>query len=237
MADPVIKQYGYVNSDEIIEFMKGVNPAFTVTDINPIFINASFKYMQSKMDEQLNIEVPIADTKLLLDGSGFNFVYSELIPILSVTSVNIVQPDGTKIPLITTGTNRNVWWDNVTGRIWMDELSYSDMELALDGTPLMFDEDDPKFFPKWPDCIELTGKFGTISNDLVKLIQLLLMLKNYTMVNPSVYHPDVIEERIGKYMYKMSPLAGKDGRLGIDQYIDKLFKQVFTGSELGMESI
>ncbi len=235
MPTPV--QYGYVTDAEIVTFMKNINSAFELASVNSIFANASFEFMKSKMDEQFNLSTPSTDTTQLLDGTGFEFVYSGLLPIISITSIKVIAPDGVKTAFITTGTTRNIWWDAITGRIWVRPF-IEDTERSMDGDLLMFDPDDIDNFSKRPESIEVIGKFGSTSTDLVKLIQLLMILKNYTMVDPMKYHPEAIEESIGKYRYRLPSLStSSTGKLGLDQYIDKLFAQAFTVSNLGMESI
>lgn len=235
MPSPV--QYGYVTDAEIVTFMKNINSTFETVNVNQIFANASFEFMKSSMNEQFNLSAPITDSTQLLDGTGFEFVYSNLLPILSITSIKVIAPDGVKTSFVTAGTTRNIWWDTITGRIWVNSLA-DGAERSLDGDMLMFDPDDVDNFSKRPDSIEVIGKFGNTSTDLVKLIQLLMILKNYTMVDPMKYHPEAIEESIGKYRYRLPSLStNSTGKLGLDQYIDKLMAQAFTVNNVGMESI
>jgi len=206
---------GYVTTDEIVEFMEVINPNFLDTDIMDLTVNAMYELINRRIDGAYAEE----EATLYQDGRGDRFLFSPQIPIVELESVTIIHEDETETDFVLSGTDRNIWWDNNTGAIW----TYRE-----DDVPIEYNGDYTKF-PDRFNSVRLVGTFGTVPNDLVKQLQLMLILKQYSLLQPSVYVSDVISEKIGRYEYKLanaSNVLPENQRKGIDGWIHFLFSQI-----------
>lgn len=224
MAEPD----SYVNDSEITAFMQLINPSFTSGMINDIIVEGTYEHLNSLMD---GVEEQAADT-LLVDGTGDRYVYASKIPIVSLSEIAVIGTDNTESAYILGGPSKNIWWDCTTGRIWTwtTEEYYEDkIEYGYIIEP----------FPNRPKCVRIKGVFGTAPTDLVKHIQLLLILKQYSLLQPGTYPTDIMEERIGKYQYRFysGTVVEKNQRRGIDGYINWLMESLPRANAIALESI
>lgn len=215
---------GYVSEAEIIAFMQMTNPAFAVGNINELVVNSMYEYINGRMGQPATV----TQENMLLDGDGNDFVYVNKIPIVSITRIASIDTDGTETPFTLMGANRNAWWDSRTGRIW---ISYAD-ETG--------EEEELALFGSYPKSVRVEGTFGQVATDLVKQIQLLLILKQYSILQPRTYATDIVEEKIGRYSYKLasaSNLAVENQRKGLDGWIAFLMAQIPNDNLMVLESI
>lgn len=215
---------GYVSSTEIVDFMKMINPSFALGDINELIVNSMYEFLNVKMGAPATVTQEVQ----LLDGNGNSYVYVNKLPIVSIRRIALVDTDGSETALVLQGTGKNVWWDDQTGRIW---ISYVDE----DGV-----DDVAAVFGNYPNSVRVEGKFGAVSTNLAKQIQLLLILKQYALMQPKNYATDMIEEKIGRYSYKLagaSNLEMNNQRKGIDGWIAYLLEQLPNDNFMGLETI
>lgn len=216
---------GYVTEDEIVAFMEMINEDFTISDINEMVVNAMYQVINSKMDTVYAEQT----VSLLLDGRGERFIFSTRIPMANITRIATVNLDGSETPFIINGTGKNVWWDENTGYIWTDRENEG-IEFNGDSSP----------FPDRPVSVRLNATFGVVATDIVKQLQLMLILKQYSLMQPSVYASDIISEKIGRYEYKLanaSNVEPSNQRKGVDGWISFLFECLPSEDSFAMESI
>lgn len=216
---------GYVTEQEIVDFMELINEDFTVNDISEVVVNAMYQVINSKMDTVYD-EVT---KSIYVDGTGDRFIFCPQIPMKNITKIAIVELNGEEVGFIINGLNRNIWWDENTGKVWTDR-EYFGIEYNGDRAP----------FPNRPVSVRIDGTFGTVSTELVKQLQLMLILKQYSLMQPSVYASDIISEKIGRYEYKLvnaSNVEPSNQRKGVDGWIAFLFECLPSEDTLGMESI
>lgn len=219
---------GYVTAQEIVDFMTMINPLFVQADINELLVNAMYDFINAKVGENYEVE----ELTMYLDGTGDIFVYSEKMPIVNVKRIAVVGTDGVLSDLKILGADRNVWWDDRTGRIWREVV---EGDITLDE-----DDEDTLKFPDRPDCVMVEGSFGSVVTSLVKQIQLLMILKNYALMKPSDYATDIVEEKIGRYAYKLSSasnLTPENQRKGLDGWLAYLMEQLPKINSMALESI
>ena len=203
----------YVTNDEIVEFMQGINPDFNENDIDATIVGGMYDFINKKIGTEYGVE----DRTYLVDGNGDYLVWSLYLPIVYLNSVTIIKENEERVDLDLHGEDRNCWYDADTGFI----------KSSLK-------------FPLRPDSVELRGKFGEIPSDLVKLLQLLLIYKTYTITQPSKYHGDLVEEKIGRYSYKLSDTgtySEDNQRKGLDGYIAYLFDALGRMNNMAFEAI
>lgn len=215
---------GYVTESEIIAFMKMIKPSFVAGEINELIVNSMYEWLNGKMGQPATVTQEI----MLLDGNGDSFVYVNKVPIVEIHRIAMVGTDGVETPLILMGTTKNVWWDCQTGRIWISYLDEEGLELTTTK------------FGDYPDSVRVEGKFGQVSTNLLKQIQLLLILKQYSLMQPKNYATDIIEEKIGRYSYKLagaSNLEAANQRKGLDGWIAYLLEQLPNDNSMCLETI
>jgi hypothetical protein len=207
---------GYVTPAEIVDFMRLINPEFEETDINDILVNSTFHTVNSIVD----VEFEETTENRIVSGTKDDFFFSDIVPILNVTKVVSISPNGVENEFTISGDGRNLFWDRQTGffQIYNKTIPVYDL----------------------PQSIRIEGTFGTIATDLVKQIQLLMILKQYSIVQPDVYKTDIISEKIGRYEYKLanaSNVAPENQRKGLDGMINFLIDQLPQINRLTIESV
>ncbi len=217
---------GYVTAQEIVDFMELINPEFLATDINDMIVNSTYEII----NKQIGGEYEIQDLTLYQDGRGTKEIFCPQIPMVAVTNIATVALDGTETAFTINGKDRNIWWDASTGKIWV-ESNNAVIEKNGSGQP----------FPDYPNSVKIEGRFGEIATDLVKVLQLMMILKQYSLLQPALYASDIISEKIGRYEYKLanaSNVAPENQRKGLDGYIEWLFKQLPNQeNNMGLEAI
>jgi len=218
---------GYVTTQEIVDFIELINPEFLSTDINDMIVNSTYEII----NKQIGGEYEEQELILHQDGRGTKEIFCPQIPIVNVTNIAIVALSGEETPFIINGEDRNIWWDANTGLIWMRPTEETNVEI----------NNAINLFPDRPNSVKIAGTFGEIATDLVKVLQLMMILKQYSLLQPSLYASDIISEKIGRYEYKLanaSNVAPDNQRKGLDGYIEWLFKQLPNQeNNMGLEVI
>lgn len=219
----------YLTEQEILDFFQSMNSEFVAADINTMFESTAYDVIKGKVD----CEYGEVTKSFLVDGIGTQTIWSLYVPIVAITEIAIIYSNEEETLLTLSGEDRNVWWDVDTGIITTDSRTYVDeieVNIAIEGYK----------FPDRANTVRITGTFGETASELVKLLQLLLMLKSYTITQPSKYIIDLVEEKIGRYTYKLSnsgAFTAENQRKGLDGYIDWLFKQIHNVTTLAMETM
>jgi len=217
---------GYVTEGEIVTFMQMINEDFELVDINELIVNAMYELINNRMDTVYE-EV---EQSLLIDGRGERFIFCSKIPIVKITGISTIALTGIETSFIINGQDRNIWWDTSTGKIWTDR----------DDEELIEVNSETLSFPDRAVSVRVNGTFGTTGTELVKQLQLMLILKQYSLMQPSAYASDIISEKIGRYEYKLanaSNVAPGNQRKGIDGWISFLFEQLPSEDTMGLESV
>ena len=216
----------FATKEEMVEILQEINSSITVADIPDMLVGSTADFIRSQLD--FYVRTDVEDT-LYIDGNGENIVFSRFIPIVSLTSITIIdEVQGTEMALTLTGDDKNVIWDGITG--YIEYLNRNDV----------LDEDEILTFPDKPDSVKLVGYFGEYPSSLVKYLQTLLVLKHFTIFNRKLYPMDLVEEKIGRYSYKVATTSSMEPinqKKGIDGYIEWLLNTLKVDSGLGMESI
>lgn len=218
----------YATKAEIVSELSNINEDITQADISDLMLNSSTDYINNRMKREFVVDEE--DVTMLLDGNGENIVFTERIPIVSLTSVTLIKRDESEVELTLTGSDRNVWWDEQTG--YLEYRPTNECAIFLDG------DEYTQTYPDRPDSIRVVGRFGEVSTDLIKYIQILLVLKKLSLMDPENYSLDLVEEKIGRYEYRKGNITGVAypySRKGVDAYIEWLFESF--GSNVCMESI
>ena len=153
-----------------------------------------------------------------------------------MNKIVVINKDETEIELTFEGLDRQVWFDEVTGKIEIIR-KFEDIELGLSGSTTILGE--LGVFPEGVRNIRLEGLFGTDATAIVKLLQLFIMAKQSALIDPQGYRAlDLVAETIGKYSYELS---GKSTtrlqRKSIDEYIDFLFTCLPKENSMGLEAV
>jgi hypothetical protein len=207
---------GYVSKAEVVAFLKFFNKNVSSSDITDTSIGASRDIINKRTDTYWGIY----EGDLCVDGRGEKHFYAPILPIIYVGDLryrnNKCNNDETA--LVPNGSLKNVWWDKDTGRF----------------------EQCPNVFPEIINGITLCGKFGEEAPELIKQIQLLLILKEKSITEPATYKTDLLEEKIGRYHFKVgvpSNQAEVNQKKGIDGYIEWMFSMVDTTEKMDLECI
>jgi len=236
----------YVSDAEIEEFFRALtgNPAWVVTDI-PLLIRGdistvgtSFDYIKQCID-YVFCDPTLGAVTFLVNGEDSPTIFSPVAPITSLTEVTIIAADGTEETLELTGSNRQVFWDTSTGKITLIrngdlESRVLNIEVSLMGYQ--------KIFPNGCENIRLVGEFGIDVPPLIKLIQLLVMLKQLQLSNPDGWlkYGNITQEKIGRYEYRLGAInsAGAWGGVkSLDFYIQDAISKLPMINTQGYEAI
>jgi len=220
----------YVTKAEVVTFLSDIYSAIAEADISDLMLNQSWSIIENRTE--LEWDINEAASTIRLNGTGENhiFVPPAYLPITSLTSIIMYKSDETTTTLTLSGDERQVWWDPDTGRIEMVE---PDSSLTI-----FLDEDDVyvvNTFVYGVNNIYVTGIFGSTVPDMVKFLQMLLILKAFTIKDPSHFKVDLMAEKMGKYEYKMgvpSSQAEKNQYKGLDGYIEFLFGIISSQMDL-----
>lgn len=162
-----------------------------------------------------------------IDGMGHNTVFSPRIPIVTLTSVVVINKDTTETTYDIAGTDRQLWYDEETGRIEIIRWG-GDPAIVVSSPSTYFS------FPKGVRNVKITGTFGEEADDTVKLTQTLLFFKLLSMMNPKEYATNMVMEKIGNYQYKLG-----DGVkfTSFDECLNSLVEDLTGAEGLGLEEI
>jgi len=208
----------FLTDDQITEFFRLIKSSFVIGDI-PTFVRAG-AYEEITQRTETDWVADTEDATIYLDGRGDKFLYvpEEYLPILSMTSLTIINHELTETSVICDQTDdeRQVAYDPYTGKIEVIE-PLSGIEYGLDS--------DYGFFPAGVRNIRVVGKFGqSTPANILSLLQLMLMLRYMSRLQPKDYAGgDMRSERIGKYAYELFGVGSESKRLTMDDMINHLF--------------
>jgi len=167
-------------------------------------------------------EITSSPTTLYLDGKGFTEIVCTLVPITSLTSISIIAIDGTETALVLTGINKNCVYDPDTGIIRRTYTNNEEFQMDSD--------DRGAIFPEGIGNVKIVGTFGGVrsSTNILKMLQIMLVIQLLGKKMPSIVTSDIFMEKIGEYEYRMSDklysVENKDNkRLTLEGYINYLF--------------
>ena len=214
----------FVTKAEVVLQLKIANPSIVEADISDNLLASTAELLSSKIGDTFIADT--VDTTMLVDGNDNSYIFTNRVPIASLTSVKIISSNATeKEELIISGVNSQVWVDYSKGKI--EFIRSRDIEDGEE-SPIMY-------FPLRPSSVEIIGKFGSASTDLVKYTQILLILQALSVLNPSVYKTDLISEEIGKYKWVSSSTLKKGATL--KDYIDECMTAINATGRIDVEGI
>jgi len=211
----------YETRANILTFLQKVKSDLVLADITDTVYNASTEMINNKTDTYW--EIFAGD--LYINGEGTDRFFSPVVPIVTLTNVQLIFRDGTTEDLITSGVDKQVWFNDETGEIArIDKYGMDDITRDPDPGPR---------FPEGLKNIKITGTFGRDASNhdslnILKLLQTLLVMKIMNFQFPSDFRQvDLIQERIGEYEYRIGDMqtskVGKNQKMTLEGYIDYLF--------------
>ncbi len=237
----------YVSDDEINEFFQDAtgDPLWDVTvDMSTLIRGvvgvsegSAFSYIKECIN-QIFCDPALGPLTFLVNGQGDPTIFAPVAPIDDLTEVTIIAADGTEETLELTGTNRQVFWDPNTGKITLIRngeglAAFYDIEVSGNGQ---------KIFPQGCENVRLIGNFGADVPSILKLAELLVMLKHEQLSNPGGYLKigNIMSEKIGRYEYKLGAInsTGAWGQSkSLDYYIQDILDKVSKLNSMGLEAI
>jgi len=219
----------YASKAEVLTFLQKMNPSAVLADIEDMQLYSTKEMIDERTNSQWTVDTE--DKTVYVDGNDLDTIFSNISPITSLTSVKIIKQDLTEEVLDFSGSDRNAYYDLETGMIQYVRPDSTRIEVT--GGDFFYNFG--LYFPYGVRNVEITGKFGRETPYLIKMIQIFEIAKQMTIFQPSKYKADVLEEKIGRYTYKMG-LHSK-GHKGIDAYIDYLYSCLPKDDQLGIEAI
>ena len=215
----------YVTNAEIIEFMQLVVSDFEESDINNMIVQSTGEEINRYLNEIFYEDYDVNEGSdgyevevLYIDGVGVDVFYTPKSPIIELNKIEIIKEDDTTVELKTIGQGKNAWVDNSTGRIKVD---YTVDDFFLDGDENITDAKDRV------RSMKVTGKFGEVPTNLIKYLQLLMILKQYALTNPKKYSVEMQQEKIGRYQYRLytnpSSVSPTSERVTLDGRIRQIY--------------
>lgn len=198
----------FLNDGDITEFFNKVKPGFVLSEIPDYVRNSAYQEILLRTDRKWEVR----NATQLLNGRGDKWIFSRIVPIVSVSSMKIIKKDLEEIELVVDQTDdeRQVRFDKKTGAI--------ELIRGISG----IETDSITKFPKGLENVELIGIFGPSSNeevnDILRLLQLLIMLRNMSSLDPTNYKTGIVQEKISRYSYKLSETGHKSVNEMIEDY-------------------
>jgi hypothetical protein len=236
----------YVTDAEIEEFFRGAteDPTWVVTNI-PLLIRgdatvagSSFDYITQCLN-YIFCDPTLGPVTYLVNGEDHPTIFSPIAPITTLSEVTIIAADGTEETLTLTGANREVFWDHSTGKITLVRNGDRLIDIVSADVTCLGGQ---KIFPNGCENIRLVGEFGIDVPPLLKLAQLLVMLKQMQLSDPGGYGKigNITEEKIGRYEYKLGAINSTGAWGGVksmDYYIQDILSKVPQINTQGYEAI
>lgn len=210
-----LKTVDYLSDDEIVEFFSMINPGFCLENLPNYLRNSAAEIIACKT----NTTWEKSNAVLYVDGTRENCISSPRVPIVSLSDISIIRKDESLLPLVLSGEDRQVEWACDTGVISLIKSVADDIETITD-------IDDWKSIGRFPvglNNIKLTGVFGNLPLDLLKLLQLMLIGKSLQLLDSNTYGFNKISEKIGRYEYKLGAISKNSSVMSFDDYIGFLF--------------
>ncbi len=209
----------YASKATILELGQKLKPDLVLADISDMFLNSATQIIEVKTGKTWDSPLtPI----LYIDGRGEPFVFSPITPIRTLTEVAIIAPDTTEELLDVSGSDREVWFNDITGEIKRIS-SFEDIARPYSGA----------CFPEGIKNIRITGTFGKVSTELpiLELLQTLLVFQMLALIFPKEFRlTDLTGEKIGEYSYTLAAMEYSvnpdNQRKTLDGYIAWLFTQL-----------
>jgi hypothetical protein len=209
----------YATRVEIEAFASKMNPDFLSADLTDKEILAAQEIINERSDTVWNL---FSGSKYV-DGTGNPYIFSPIVPIVTLTSVKIIAIDTTETSLIVSGSTREIIADFETGMI-----------KRVQGIGVEYGEENEigPYFPLGVQNIKLTGTFGQngASANTLNLLQTLLCILTLSKKFSGKYNSDLVMERIGEYEYRTDPMQysknPKNQKMTLEGYIDYLFESL-----------
>jgi hypothetical protein len=227
----------YLTDDEIYTYFKQLNPNFSLTDIPTTTRTFAWQFIDNETGRHWEIE----SKTVYLDGRNTSGIYLQDVPITTLCEVVIISPDTTEesLDFSRTSGSRVLEYDEDTGKISFIGSITSSIEAA--GEAAGYQDNVTRIFPEGVRNIRVRGIFGDVTDvsGLVKQLQLLVIQRQLSSINPSVYAgSDLVKERIGKYEYQLlGATASQSQRKSLDEYIEFLIECLPGFTSAGYESI
>jgi hypothetical protein len=214
----------YASKAEALAFINNLvdGTPLTSDDITDAEMSMANEIINNRTDTYWKVTT---SGSLYLDGTGKNYVFSTIVPIVTLTACVIIALDDTTESLTVSGSAKEIIYDPNTGLIKRVVVSEDDW--------LMKDTDDESvFFPLGIRNIKITGTFGKDSDsiNILKQLQILLVLQLMQKKFVGKIKPDLVMEKIGEYEYRVSEMQyakdPKNTKLTLEGYIEFLFKSL-----------
>lgn len=223
----------YVTAEDMVVFLRDLFPAIQESDITSILFSASF----DEINQRSETTWQVTSVNQLADGRGSSVIFCPIVPIQTLTAVIIIAKDETEESLIISGTDRQIWFDNETGKI--------EIILGSTGIEVSGNEESPfktsRVFPKGVRNIRMEGTFGrTTVPATVSFLQMLIILKYLSFQHPTRYAVDLIQEKIGRYSKAFGVPANQavqNQKRGIDGMIEYLYSVLPQDDAIWIEAV
>lgn len=225
--------YTYVSNSEIDEFFKALldDATWTYTNIPELIRGgastrgSAFEQLRAALDGYVDAGNSTEET-ILYDGTGIPELFVKF-PIVSITSITILEPDDTEYILDDSGADKDFEYNPDDGFITL-KRNVGINGQATTGNELVN-------WPKGLQNVRIIGTFGYQASPLFKYAQLLYILQAMSMYNPTVYRnyiamPKTI--KIGRFQKQYSEVSTQAGSLvdNINSVVDQLTKLTGNGS-------
>lgn len=214
----------YVTKQEVVDAFDAFSVTVTADDIPDMLLYSSKEKLDKRVGKTWGLE---SEDTYYLDGNDRNVVFVPVVPIVSLSDVIVINKDTTETSYTLTGTDRQVWWDGNTGKIEI---------IRREGDILVGSRDQYSIFPQGVRNIKITGSFGEVASELVKLAQILILYRVLSITNPGKYKTDIVSEKISKYSYSRGAYSGSS-ILSFDEYIEGIIQDLKDADSLYLETI
>lgn len=209
----------YVTKQAVVDFAVSLKTDLTVADITDAMLTATTQMINKETDTYWQVYAG----DLYVDGRGEDFIFSPIVPIVTLTAVKIIDIDTTEESLTVSGTDREVWFNEETGLI--KRIDY------YGSTDIQRDPDPGALFPEGVKNIKITGTFGRATYaELLAMLQTMLIIQMLRFKYPSEFNTDLISERIGEYEWRASEMQyskdPKNSKKTLDGYISYLYSML-----------
>jgi len=212
----------YVSDQQILDYFRSVvGNDFALSDIPSVIRTGAYEMINQVSDYVW--ETPQSET-IYIDGRGIETLFVPKPPIVEIISITVIdgELDETELVVDQTDTDRDIWYDTLTGRIELiNSFSYLDTDENL--------IDEYNVFPNGIGNIKIVGRFGqSTPANILSMLQLTIMMRQMSVIDPQVFGgSDIVKERIGKYEYVLLGYSSSNSvRMSVDEYIKYLFSML-----------